>query len=221
VRGFGYSWPTIAGRLHGAALGPKSGLRYLERIERSARANLEPVTTEHWAISTDSPKTGRDVLETIVREPSGRPVYLTRFRRAFDPALLASWGPSGQRPCPHVLPFLWNQQPAALLRELGFAYGHGPDVHRCFEQGRWLAVPVSALAHGLTVDVADDLTFRGVISDVTFDLIDDQGQRSVLSYESIRLGDRVGHRVSVPEGRAGRHLLFRPGSARLVFLDIY
>ncbi len=221
VRGFGYSWTTLAGRVHGAAIGPKTGLRYLERIERAGRANLEPTATEHWVISTDAPRTGRDVLETLVREPSGRPVYLTRFRRAFDPGALASWGSGVLKPCPHVLPFLWNQQPSELLRELGFAYGHGPDVHRCFEGGRALAIPISALAHSLTVDVADDATFRGEISGVSIEVIDAEGRQAALSYESRRLGDRVRHRVDVPEGRAGRHLLFRPASSRLVFLDVY
>ncbi|MBT9561118.1 MAG: hypothetical protein IV100_34160 [Myxococcales bacterium] len=221
VRGFGYSWSTLAGRVHGAALGPKAGLRYLERIERAGRANLEPAANEHWDISTDAPRTGRDVLETLVREPSGRPIYLTRFRRAFDPGALGSWGQGGLRPCPHVLPFLWNQQPSELLRELGFAYGHGPDVHRCFEGGRALAVPLSALAHSLTADVADDATFRGESADVSFEVVDAQGRSVAFSDESRRLGDRVRHRIDVPEGRAGRHLLFRPASPRLVFLDVY
>ena len=209
----GLTWTDLSGRVHGSLLGAFTGPRYLERLAREQRAVQVPASGA-WLVAPEGVPvptlTGR-VLESLAIAPAGRRVVLTRFR----PGVALESTAAGGEPCGRVLPYVWSQQTTELLHHLGFAGGHGADVHPCLRRGP-LSLALEPGAFELAIDVTDDGLFRGAPTDVAVSL---DGIR--LDTRVVRLADRQRVLVSLPEGPAGRRLEVDIAAGRVSFMDVF
>ena len=153
------TWSVMRSRVHGSYLGPLSGIRYLETIYRDNRKPQPSAVPsgDHWIVipaGLNSPPIPPNRKEVVTLASPGRKLHLYRYESALDPGRIV--GEKG--PCPWIFPTMWSEQNTEVLQLVGFADGHGPDVHSCFKDGKQgtLVVALGKNAGHLTVQISDD-----------------------------------------------------------------
>ncbi len=224
----GLSWARLRSHVHGAFFGPLSGIRYLERIHRDQRGELEPkAASDHWLVvpdGMDRPQLAGRVIETRRLTGNHRPIDLVRFSPVFDPGAVTASGV----PCPWPFPYLWSEAPADLLKLNGFPLGHGRDLHQCFaEQAtNTLTIPLAAGADEVTIQFSDGGHYRGepptASTPVAARLVATDAPELPLAIRPVVRVEKLWYVVRVPPHDSALTLLITVNPrGHLGFLDVY
>jgi hypothetical protein len=159
VKDKGLDWLQIRGRVHGAFFGPFSGIRYLTRVAELAADNKAPSTQNaHFLVSpAGAPKSQFEPITSTSIKSGHRTLFIDEFEAIVTQKIGGENGP-----CLFPFPYLWSESRSELLKAIGFPLGHGPDVHRCFKDGKGgtLIIPLGPKAVWLNLQISDDGHFR-------------------------------------------------------------
>ena len=229
VRERGMTWPRMRGRVHGAFLGPLTGIRYLETVVRAEAATPNAEEREdHWVVLPAAMAAAwapTEPLEVHTLTGRVRDIQLFRFAPRMDPGRVET---ERRTPCSWSFPYLWSEAPPDLLKEVGFPTGYGPDIHRCLgpDGGGTLVIPLPAEATELTLQLSDGGHFRadteGQEGPIQAHLEASDAPDLPLALMPNHYSEKLWYRILLPphDGSRELHLRLR-ARGQLGFIDLY